>query len=211
MPVKAKLIIHTGYKGGPDSGNYGHSGRPGKVGGSAQRGKINYKDYAADVHYDANGIRGYWIDPKDKLIDVTDIQSNKLVGFDVTGSRGSHWDALVALGLPGTANLPNKSKKWDYTTNELEKIWDVYVKAQEAGYIRIADTKSTFYGTTIETMTGGDGMLHRLQGLFYAGKLFMNAALKHIWNAVKDEKIYEFSLSDFLIANHARDLKRYLE
>jgi len=33
-----KLIIETGRKGGPGSGNFGHAGRPGQVGGSAAGG-----------------------------------------------------------------------------------------------------------------------------------------------------------------------------
>jgi len=34
MPVTAKLIIHAEYKGSETSGNWGHAGRPGEVGGS---------------------------------------------------------------------------------------------------------------------------------------------------------------------------------
>lgn len=38
MSVKGKAILKRGVKGGSGSGNYGHSGRPGKLGGSIPKG-----------------------------------------------------------------------------------------------------------------------------------------------------------------------------
>lgn len=38
MSIKGKAILKRGVKGGSGSGNYGHSGRPGKLGGSIPKG-----------------------------------------------------------------------------------------------------------------------------------------------------------------------------
>lgn len=38
MTIKGKAILHSGTKGGSGSGNFGHGGRPGKLGGSIPKG-----------------------------------------------------------------------------------------------------------------------------------------------------------------------------
>lgn len=45
--------------GGPGSGNWGHRGRPGLVGGSGKGGGVQYRGGRADIHY--HGSRGDWL------------------------------------------------------------------------------------------------------------------------------------------------------
>lgn len=39
--TKERIIIHLGFKGSSTSGNYGHAGRPGKLGGSVVKAKVD--------------------------------------------------------------------------------------------------------------------------------------------------------------------------
>lgn len=53
------LFKHAAEDGGPGSGNYGHKGRPGKVGGSGPGGGKQYRGGRADIGY--YGSRNDWL------------------------------------------------------------------------------------------------------------------------------------------------------
>lgn len=61
LPPMARRLLRfwSTRDGGPGSGNWGHRGRPGKVGGSGKGGGAQYRGGRSDIRY--HGSRGDWI------------------------------------------------------------------------------------------------------------------------------------------------------
>lgn len=88
MSVTGKAILR-GVKGGSGSGNFGHSGRPGKLGGSVPKGGAGAGTTAAEFNA---VMKSPGIDATSKLTQVT--------GFDETEIAGMV-DEILAEANPG--------------------------------------------------------------------------------------------------------------
>lgn len=134
--------------GGPGSGNWGHKGRPGKVGGSGKGGGKHYRGGRGDIHYYsskidwANGLTGEKGNKADKLIEKyaksakpdenpTEVAEREIMTTGDLGDRADYvtlkgearlWDERKDRFL---ANLSDDERKvFDYLDGKTDKMSD---------------------------------------------------------------------------------------
>jgi predicted kinase len=97
-------------KGGPGSGNFGHAGRPGEVGGSASGGFMLISESELDDRWSPSSVQSRWVRDGEAVIvhativnlisregeDIRDVNPD---GFKVRGIR-TRWDQGDSTSLP---------------------------------------------------------------------------------------------------------------
>jgi hypothetical protein len=214
--MKAKLIVHAGQKGGTGSGFHGHAGRPGEVGGSSASGiKINIVD-TVDELKKIGDMAVYYIMPNGKLADA--IQ-------DVEGQPGGkHHGGLMALGnarqvfglsdkykpLQGMPTMQSEAYEkymdsWSARGVDIDQVqMKALVDVLHKGFVRVNVGRGA---TNIQTFSLTDGVLHKLQDMFYKKKLLLEEAGSHWWEDAIEQIAARFKLPEFLVADKVTDLE----
>lgn len=182
------MILTIRVKGGEGSGNFGHSGRPGLVGGS-EPGKMHGEvDALADLHWDSGFGSGYFLTGDGRILDI---------------GRSTHVDYLL--------ENPDSAKKIGVKTSDLNKIdnyvaeddlstaWAVFQKVMRyTGLMRIRDMGRI---TAINTGKMDNVTLRKIQRMYDAGKVSVSSPYSQIsWEA--DGKQLNANLQDLLSAKY---------
>lgn len=187
----ATMII-LDYKGSSKSGNYGHAGRPGKVGGSVPKGGAVTTAVAPTTQEESTGVtkvqtydqikssrhgKGYFIAPDGGLVDITS---------DFGGGTNDHVGFVVAMEHPEVLGLDkaasNKlkaasTKLYGPSGNDYNERYEAaYDKAyeqlwngiREAGLVRVR-----IFGdeVAIDGLRVNDRLPGKLQDLVFNDKL----------------------------------------
>lgn len=158
MTVNFHILERSGFVdyGGPGSGNRGHGGRPGKVGGSAPAGKYyRGSSYAAAMSIRKDGIEGRsWYGrepsvyvtetreeaevyaqlntPKDKSYVITEIEVPKGAKVIRDEVDNEEWGASTAYRIPG--NVPKEwIKKCTVYNSDSEEVFTYEIQNEKGG------------------------------------------------------------------------------
>ena len=130
-PLLAQLKADTLVRklvgdGGPGSGNFGHKGRPGKVGGSGPGGGAQYRGGRSDI--------GYFSSRTDWLNGITgEKQSNASKILEKARKKIKNFEAIAKIADPGTLEGMRKNSGWrPGITPEEVVIQDVIEHPEEA-------------------------------------------------------------------------------
>ena len=185
--MKIKFV----YKGGAGSGNRGHSGRPGKVGGSSQRRMVGEINDPRDARWDSWLGSGYFIVNDEHIVDV---------------GNDAHLDAIL--------NNPEDMEAYGISQDVYDKIYNAVNIGEEAdldGAYRILSdatnkiirVRSTAKELAIDTNTIDTTQLRRLHRLWENGKLYIDSTHKIVWGSFSDESMTIVSnLEEFLSAKY---------
>ena len=145
----AQYLLENVDDGGPGSGNFGHKGRPGLVGGSGKGGGAQYRGGRSDIKYHSskhdwlNGLQGEeqheaasWL--KGKQSDYPIDPDNKKPIEQRIMESGSDEDKDKLLGMM------SKSRSWDEYSDRLKENLDDNEK-------KLAETLGNKYGLDPKT------------------------------------------------------------
>jgi hypothetical protein len=204
------LVRLIGLKGSSRSGNFGHAGRPGVVGGSSATDKIPTVS-TIDELSDIDGIKLYFITNMDKLVDVADYTHPGFMSLKgaakLLGIQGSKYERIVNFynKPPNLRKIVNDALLNKYDQNYLDIQREAVAEAVKNGVIRV----NVDYGNThIQTANVTDAILHRLQGLFYGRKLDLSDDGEHVWEGIIANMYKRFTKPQFLMADHVTDLSK---
>lgn len=95
MPVKGKAILKRGVKGGSGSGNFGHSGRPGKLGGSIPKGAGGAGSTLVAAEFESV-MKSPGIDAVSKLTQTLGLSEAEINGMvdDIISNTNIGWEDL---------------------------------------------------------------------------------------------------------------------
>lgn len=197
-------IMYLGEKGGPGSGNWGHAGRPGMVGGSAKRGGgiagVTLVDRASEVMQDDGGSLRYYIMPDGKLADVS--------GTDDGASECTH--AEYAARFPGLFGIDKKpmtlEEIWQTHTGLSVEVAKEYLQdVNDAGAITVLQ-----YGNQIG-LAGNLPIttpnLRKIHSWLDKGKLPVRRNSTYAWQDMSSGKSVTVSYDDLITSRNVRDLQ----
>lgn len=183
--MSAVIVI----KGSSKSGNYGHSGRPGQVGGSAPIGVSivdtidHIKALTSPGGHDST--KGFIILPNDRLVDVTGTAKGN------ESFEDSHY-ALI-MEHPTLFGLPK-----DFSAKKSQDMYDEVIRL---GNIRVRQYSLRGSGSflSIDTAKADQATLRHLQNLIFKNKIPWGDTVN--WNALGG-KVSKVDIKDFLMAKY---------
>lgn len=123
MKINIFRLLHLTLKGGYGSGNFGHAGVPGKVGGSASEGGTSSPIYDSHIEKIKNYIDEYKSEGNEKSANELSNVLAKLEKGDIDGAIKSFQESSVKYDIPNTYTNLERARDEDKVNAEAGKDW----------------------------------------------------------------------------------------
>lgn len=195
-----KVVIRV--KGGEGSGFYGHSGRPGLVGGSSPAGSSEFEllntAHQLPPHNPAiPGGTSYFILPNNKILNAEPYGGHYEFFFKKVANNQS---GMKLVGV-NPSDVPDEFKG---------SIDSLIPRALKSGTIRV--NYHSRFGVQVETLSINTETLRRVQKLIDDDKILIPYNGDIVWSSFDTDKYIRTRYEDFMTAKYIKDgvLKEYM-